>query len=294
MVSNISSNPYSFMGQYIRSNNSAISESLERLASGLRVNEPKDDLGAYFVSSDIQRRAGATENVVYGLETEIEGLNSALSALEELQDILDTLKDLAQDAAGAATAPERQIFVDEYKESVTQFDALVDTFDYRGVNLIASETDYTIQVDENVGDILTYTLYRNHLEGGLNAYSAVPGEYLNPDTWVATPGNATDSWKALNGIIPYNSEAAGSVLLDRNLARISNTKALLEGRRTTLQNKITNYEAVVSALTGLDEAEEATKLSALQIQQQAGAHFLAQANSNTSSVFKLLYSMQVS
>ncbi|MBF0431940.1 MAG: flagellin [Fibrobacteria bacterium] len=306
------------LANYIRGNGNKIATSLEKIGSGLRVRSPADDAGAFFIASTLERRKNTTMSVANELSDNIAGLKSGLDALTEIKSKLEDLKDISNRAANSDDADYtlRSSLATEYENIVSDINTIVNEFSFNGENLLKDSDggadglmSYTVTIDEEAGDTYTYKLWETSFTdvNGLNLGADATHNYSDPDgsvladkgfagvAPVGTDGatekaNATEFYNALNGTNNDN-EGSGLVQIDRNIQRMSSVISMLEGRQNTLINKAANYESAREALVGVNEATEATTLSALQMKQQAGAYFLAQANTQNSNVAKLIMGM---
>ncbi len=299
MISHIQNNPYFILGEFLRSNQGQLNDSLSKLTSGLRVQSPSDDPGAYFVAQSLTRRAETTRNLASELDDNINALKTARDSLTEIRSLLEQQSELADDAANTDDDTLRAIYADEFDEIKGQIDTLVSSFNFNGDNLLNAAQTFTVQVDENTSDTISYDLFDTTFGNatGLNLGNDGGDDYSTATgVWEGSGGgdaaeraSAQNFHDAIEGTRPDDSSASGLAQLDRNLARISNTITLLEGRQNSLTNKASNYEAASSALVGVDEAAETTKYTAAEMMQQAGAYFLAQANTHNSFVTGLLF-----
>jgi len=295
MISSISHNPYLVIGSQLRLNQSELNKSLLKLTSGLRINSPSDGAGSYFIASELGRRATSTRQIVNELSDNIEALKSSRDVLVEIKDLLDQMSDLADDAAAESNAAVRLTYANEYDEIQGQIDTLVTTSSFNGTNLLSGDNTFTVQVDENTSDTLDYTTLDTVFDSatGLNLGANVEDYTTATGVWDGVGGQALAQNYADSideGVrTDAPTESSGLSRINRNINRLSNTINLLEGRQTSLLNKVTNYEAAQSSIVGINEAEEATRYSALQIKQQAGAYFLASANTTNQVVSSLIY-----
>jgi len=302
----VNNSPGLSMASYIRGNSQLVNQSLDRLSSGLRVKNPAEDASAYFLANDLGIRQRSTQNVANELEDNIQGLKTGIDALNEVKGLLEKASELANRASNSTDDNLRETLAGEYDNLMTQIGNVVSGFSFNGTNLLNSQQTITLQIDEEATNTLSYTLYDTRVSqlNGLNlGTGSGAGDDYDTATTVATgfggtgAGDAAEQaaaanfYKAINGTRDDDGEASGLIKLERNISRMANTLLLLEGRQSTLQNKAANYEAAQSALIGVNEAEETTRLTSAQMRQQAGAYYLAQSNAHYSNVQRLLFGM---
>ena len=272
------------LSNYISAYDKEIKSSLERLSSGLRVTQPSDDTGAYFKAEALKRRSSISTNVARDLENHISRLKTADEQLTTVKGLLSEMSALALEASGESTASIRQSLGEEYDAKVTALSDIITKASYDGDDLLDGDLDSgaggtakTATIDEDPStDTYTYdildTVFTSSTGLNLSSYSSAATD------WNSSAANATSYYDALE-----NSDS-GLVRLERNSNRISTHLTILEGARDALNNKAANYDAAVSALVEVDEAEEATLYSSLQIRQEAAASFLAQFNISRGNV----------
>lgn len=304
-VSVINKNPSLMLANHLYRYNTQIAESLDKLSSGLSVRSPKDNSAAYFLAADYDKRKSNTNFVADSLEDNVQGLKSALDGLNEVKGLLEEAGELANTASNTDDDNLRSSLATEYNDIMSQIGTVVNQFSFNGVNLLSSQQTFTVQIEEDASNTLSYTLFSTNVTaatglnlgtgsggGGTNYSSARDatngfGGTGNGDA--AEKAAAANFYAAINGTRPDDSEGSGITQVKRNINRVSTSLLILENRQATLQNKAANYEAAKSALVGLNEAEETTNLTTAQVKQQAGAFFLAQTNSNMSSIQSLIY-----
>ncbi|MFC1584771.1 flagellin [Fibrobacterota bacterium] len=300
MLTHIQQNPYLIMAGYMREDQAQINESLARLSSGLRVTSPADDQGAYFIASSLERKMGEVNNLIPTLDEYIGALNTAKSSLEEIKDLLEDASDLALAASTEDDLNVRGTLADDWEEIMTSVQTIVDNSSFNGKNMLSPTGSFSLLIDESTS--YSFSLLdtdASEINGlHLGADVAYGGNYVTDPSidWriVATgKDSASKAYQTVNGTRwsaapPATDSTAGIARVDRNISRVSTVLSILEGRKTLLQTKATNYEAVRSSLVDVNQAEETTKLTTTQIKQQASAYFLAQANSSNTSIIKLL------
>lgn len=272
-----------YLGQY----NSQINKSLEKLASGLRVRNPADSPGDYFKAQALDRRANETARLERDLETHIGRVQSADGYLATVQSLLDDMSELASEAKDESNATLRASLGKEFDEKYSALETFINTAEYEGVKILTGSYDsnsggtaLSVQIDEGLSDTYSYDILDTRIDNanGLNLSSVANAE----TRWQALASNASDDYDDLV------NDDSGLTRLERNSNRLATHLGIMEGAQRSLASKGENYLAASSALVGVDDAEEATRLSSLQIRQQAAASFLAQNNLVRQGVFGTL------
>lgn len=287
------------LSRIIRTYNRSLESSLERIATGLRVNSPADDIGAYFRAKDLNSLASITGTAASGLEDHVSRLQTAEDALKTIQDILDQMAELALEASTEADNNVRAYMGTEYDEMKASITTIVNTTRYDGALLLNGSFDLnavvsgtagksvSAQVGEQATDIYSYQI----LDTRVSQDGTVGGDSfrgLNLNNTAAATSWATGTAAAQASYDELTNSDAGTSRIKRNLSRIATGMLVVSGARTNLENKQANYQAASSALVGVDQAAESSRYTSLQIQQQAAASFLAQSNINYGTVVGVL------
>lgn len=283
----------------IRGYNRSMSESLERIATGLRVNKPSDDIMTFFRAKNLNSLADDSKNVAAGIEEHLGRLSTTENALQTIAETIDKMTELAKEASQNDNAAERKALGREYDDLKTTINTLVATTRYKGALLLDGSYDtnsvtdgsagkgITVQVGEDVNDTYSYEILdtRTNTDGVVGA-NLIQG--LNLRNTSAETEWESDKTRASSFYDNLTQEDAGQVRIRRNITRVSSHISLLNGARNNLEVKQSNYTAAASALAGVDQAEETSRYTSLQIQQQAAASFLAQSNMAYGSVMGML------
>jgi flagellin len=248
--------------------NQKISQSLQKLSSGLRLNAAKDDTAGYAVANkfkaDISSLRVAYQNASEGQSL----LAVADGAYNKIHDILVRMKDLATQAASSQT-PQATVN-NEFQLLRSEVDRIANSTKYNTTELIKSDTLMTLQVGQSSGADF-------HLEIGLKS---------------ATAGNLGVGAAAVSDIPGARSAMD---LLDTALSSINGYMASVGAFQNRLQwsmenisTSLQNFTASESAIRDVDMAQEVTSFTKNQILQQSGMAMLAQANSAPQQILSLL------
>jgi len=289
----------STLANIIQGYNRTMASSLEKISTGLRVNRPSDDIISYFRSQELTKLADTSSTVAKGLDEHIGLLNTAQDALSTVSDIMDKMVKLAKEASSETSDTIRATMGKEYDDLKDSITTIVSTTRYDGQLILNGNLDVDAsvggnsgegrkaQVGEGVNDTYTYQV----LDTRVNKDSSGTYNGLNinnssmEDLWSdATTGQTA----AATSYSELTATDAGQIRLRRNISKIDTELMVMNGAKTTMVNKQSNYQAASSALSGVDQAEETSRYTSMQIQQQAAASFLAQSNVSYGNVIGLL------
>jgi len=263
-------------------NNKQLNTSLNRIATGLLINQSADNAASLAISENLKVQAS-------GISQSIENVNSALAltqigdkAFDEQSNILDSVKsDLLQASTGTTSQDGREALLSNIQKGLEQLNNIASSTNYNGTTLLqASSTDTSassaldIQAGEAAEDTISTTAIQSNTSGlGLDAL-------LNQDLATfdaATAQSFLDTVDdALTQLNSYRSD-------------VGSTANQLQSANSNLATQYTNTTAANSVLIDLDYASEVANFSKQNILAQVGALGQAQSNNITQqTVLRLL------
>ncbi len=254
-----------------------LSQALQRLSSGLRVNSAKDDAAGYYISQTMTADINGMNQAVRNANDGISFAQTADGGLQQISADLQRINQLAVESAnGTVSSGGRtgiQAEVDQLTQDISQ---IVQTSKFAGVALLSAGGSTTFQVGavSNVNDQISVTGLNLT---GLNAYAG---------SLTATGTVVVSSQSAASAAIGTTSTDISTVAGD------SATMGAVQNRFSAvianLQNSVVNLSAARSRIVDVDFASETAKLSRAQILQQAGVAMLRQANTDPQVALTLL------
>jgi flagellin len=259
----------------------ALTTSMTRLSSGLKINSAKDDAAGLQIAtretSQIRGQTVAIKNANDGISI----AQTAEGALQESTNILQRMRELAvqsrNDTNGTA---DRSAMDAEYGQMSDELTRISQSTNLNGKNLLdGTASTVTLQVGSNTGasNHIDLTLTGNFSASALGVASGT------------TSISGTDNTSAHT-----NVDAAISAI-DAALATINSTRASLGASQNRLTSTISNLQnvnenatAALGRIQDTDFAAETANLTKQQTLQQASTSVLAQANQLPSAVLKLL------
>ncbi len=113
-------------------NDSAISKSLEKLSSGLRINRAADDAAGLVISEQMRAQISGLGQAVKNSETAVSMVQTAEGALDEMNTLLNKARTLALHAANEGANDQNQLVADQ-----SELDNIIDS-----VDRIAGQTQF--------------------------------------------------------------------------------------------------------------------------------------------------------
>ena len=160
----------------------ALSTSVERLSSGLRINRAKDDAAGLGISEQIKRQITALNQGVRNANDAISMVQATEGSLSEVSDILMRMKELAvQGRDDALSVTQRKAISDELVQLKNEINSIADRTSFNGLSLLKNSVQQ--EVDET-NSTLKATSYAGAVAGaasisisGLVLRNANVGDY---------------------------------------------------------------------------------------------------------------------
>ncbi len=231
-----------------------LNKSMEKLASGLKINRASDDPAGLVISEQMRSRIGSLNQEISNLSNQINKYETASSSAMQLRGNISELRSLAVAAAnGAVNDPSIQ-------------------------EAYAAEADRLVTTHNNTID--TATFGTQHLldgsEGSITTVSHLTGVDLS------TPEAAEETIAALD---------AEMGRLDSIITSMGATqKNDLESRRRSLQVESENLTAAESQIRDTDYAKEIVNFLKNEISLQMSMSLLAHSNLSATTIVGLLSS----
>lgn len=259
----------------------ALSTSMTRLSSGLKINSAKDDAAglqiATRMTSQIRGQTMAIKNANDGISI----AQTAEGAMQEQTNILQRMRELAvQSRNDNNSASDRDALNKEFAAMSDELTRIADSTQLNGKNLLdGSASTMTFQVGSNSGSM-------NQISIDLNGKFDAATLTVDKAT-IAITGTTSDEAEASFQLAITNIDSALQTINDKR-ADLGASQNRLTSTINNLQNINENAEAARGRVQDTDFAAETAQLTKQQTLQQASTSVLAQANQLPSAVLKLL------
>lgn len=174
MAQVINTNSLSLITQNnINKNQSALSSSIERLSSGLRINSAKDDAAGQAIAnrftSNIKGLTQAARNANDGISL----AQTTEGALSEINNNLQRVRELTvQATTGTNSDSDLSSIQDEIKSRLSEIDRVSGQTQFNGVNVLSKDGSLKIQVGANDGQTISIDLKKIDSDTlGLNGFN---------------------------------------------------------------------------------------------------------------------------
>ncbi len=269
---NINTNIMSLTAQAnLSGSQSALSQAINRLSSGKRINTAADDAAGNAIATSQTASINALNQGIANANNAISMVQTANGALSSTIDNLQRIRQLAVEAGdGSLNSSALSDLQSEVNTRLGEIDRVASQTTFNGVHILSTAGAVNFQV------------------------GAFSGQYVSVDFGAST-FNTTGL--QVNGLVISTSAAAQAAMgsIDNALQQLNSFQATLGAKQNTLQATVTstqtqstNMDAARSQITDADFAQETANLSKAQVLQQAGISVLAQANSLPQQILKLL------
>jgi flagellin len=160
MAQVISTNSLSLITQNnINKNQSALSTSIERLSSGLRINSAKDDAAGQAIANRFTSNIKGLTQAARNANDGISAAQTTEGALSEINNNLQRVRELTVQAQnGTNSDSDLSSIQDEIKSRLDEIDRVSGTTQFNGVNVLAKDGTMKIQVGANDGETISIDL----------------------------------------------------------------------------------------------------------------------------------------
>jgi len=264
--------------QNLNNNQNMMSDAIEKLSSGLRINKAADDAAGLSISQGLTSQINGLTQAVSNAQDGQDVAQIADGALGTTQQILQRMRTLVIQAANTGTqdASSLSAIGSEITSLNSQLTNISAQTKYGATNLLDGTFNNSFQVGANGGDTIALNLSTANVAATALGTSTLviagsPAAY--------TTANSTADLTKIDAAITTVSDARSG---------IGATENQLSYTVSNLQTAITNVTASRSNLTDADLATEVTSMTQAQILTQAATSVLAQANSAPQAILKLL------
>ncbi len=269
---------------------SALSTSMQRLSSGLRVNSAKDDAAGLAIAERMHTQVRGMNVAMRNANDGISLAQVAEGALGKTSDLFQRMRELAVQAAnGTNSEADRLSLNEEFTQLAQEATRTLAGTTFNNTPVLASSNATVYQIGAN------------------NSTSGVDQISIQPFDWAGTDGSyinavlGSDILLGTNGPTSVISGSDGSSALlaitaiDSAINQLNSQRGTFGAVQNRFENVVAtlmvsseNQSAARSRIMDADYAAETASMSRAQILQQAGNAMVAQANQLPQQVLSLL------
>ena len=134
-------------------------QSMERLASGKRINSAMDDAAGLAISHKLESKITGLNQGIRNANDGVSMLQTAEGALEQTSSILNRMKELAtQSSSGTYSTSDRNAMDLEFQALLSEVNRISDTTDFNGTSLLKQNSTATFVVGDTGTDTISINL----------------------------------------------------------------------------------------------------------------------------------------
>jgi len=252
------------------------SSSLEKLASGSRINKAADDSAGLAVSTIFEHRIKAQTAARQNAQEGISLIQTAEGGVEQVRGMLDRMRELAVRSSSETLSNSDRTNADlEFQQLKAEINRISSSTAYNGKTLLNASLVASFQVgmDSAASNRIVVTVTGDFSVSGADSILVLTKTEV--DTALSAK-NALD-------------------LIDNALSKVNTYRSKLGSTQNRLERAISNLDADIensvasnSRIRDVDFASETAAFTRSQILIQSGTAILAQANSSPQAALSLL------
>mgnify|MGYP001288649326 FL=1 len=255
--------------------NKSMEQSMERLASGKRVNGAADDAAGLAIANRLTAEINGINQGIRNASDAQGMLAVAEGALEQVHALLLRMRELAvQSANETNSSADRHHLQTEVAQLEAEIQRVVDDTTWAGITLLAGgfTSGATFQIGPRNTDTIQISI------SAIEPLSTVAKGGLSLSGHISVQANAM-------GYIKNIDNAISIISADRG--KYGATMNRLDHAMANLQNVATNLAVAKGRIMDADFAAESSNLARTQVLQQASMAMLAQANASKQNILSL-------
>lgn len=254
--------------------NNDMSQAVERLSSGLRINSAADDAAGLAISERFSSQIDGMDQAARNANDAVSLAQTAEGALDEVTNMSQRIRELAVQASNDSNSgSDREALDDEAQELVSEIDRIADETEFNGDKILdGSAGELKFQIGANEGQ----TIEQDEVDA---TKGTLGGGTPLSDIDLTTQGSAASSISIMDDVLDDVSDIR---------SELGATQNRLESTISNLEVGSENMNSARSRIQDADFAKESSELSRSQVLQQAGTSMLSQANELPQNALSLL------
>lgn len=252
----------------------ALSTSMARLSSGLRVNTAKDDAAGLAIAEKMGAQVRGMNVAVRNAGDAISLSQVAEGAMGQVGDLMQRMRELAvQSSNGTYVTADRTNLDKEFQALASEVTRVLTATEFNGKKIVGADAgaiDFQVGANNATDNKITVTTVRLDTDASITA---------------VTGGNITTAATALTAMTNIDA-AIGKITTER--ATYGAVQSRFEGAINVLRISSESQAVAKGRIMDTDFASETASMSKNQILQQAGVAMLGQANQSSQVVLGLL------
>lgn len=257
--------------QLVKTDN-ALSLSIQKLSSGYRINNAKDDVSGLAISNKLNMEVRSLGVAQQNASQAQSLLQVAEGGTTQIEAITERLKELATEASSDNTDSNGRASLNgEAQQLLSEIDRIANSTKYGDTQLLNGPINFTFQIGytNNAYDQINVNTTSGLLSSNLGLNTLDLTTVAGAQTGLGSIENSLTSINVVTG-------------------EIGAAQSRLDFASANLATSVENLSASESTIRDVDMSAEMTNLTKDQILMQAGTAMLAQANTAPQNVLALL------
>src|SRR5439155_6952533 len=234
----------------------SLSTSLERLSSGLRINNAYDDAAGLAIADKLGRDVRVINQAIRNANDGLAALAIGEKALGQVNATITRLSELASQAAsGTVTDTQRSAIQEEFTQLLSEISRISNVTTFNGVNLLSAGTSVVLQVglDGTTNSQISF----NTIDGSISGILSVGQTSV-----------AASSQSSAQSALGLLTSAIATVAQKRGTLGAAESRLLTAIGQLRVASE--NFAAAESRIRDADVASETANLTRATILPQAG------------------------
>lgn len=279
-----------FTNNRVKFNDRALTKTLEKISSGLRINRAGDDASGLAVSEKMRAQIRGLSRAEKNAEDGISFIQVSEGYLQESQDILHRLRELAVQASNGIYSSEDRMYIQvEVSQLIDEVDRIASHAQFNGMNMLTGRFARETGMNNITGSMWF------HIGANMDQRERVYiGTMSTQGLGLRNPSGLPQSATFIS--LSSANQANSSIgTIDEALKKINKQRADLGAYQNRLEHTIKgllmgveNMQAAESIIRDADMAYETVENTKNNILLQSSFAMLAQANQKPQAVLQLL------
>ena len=278
---------YNFQSDFTHANllktEQSMNKSMERLATGYRINRAADDAAGLFIADQLKTYAVSLDQGTRNAQDGVSIAQIAQGSLSEIYNILNDVKAKSIEAANTVDSDSQKALQQDINKLVDAIGKIFSDTEFNGTNIFSSSTTttFTIHYGGRTDQELTITTSTAGATAGANDTTAST-VLIGTTTYtidVTSQTNANNTISVVDALIKA---------IDKEAAKFGSAQIELEKIISNNETQRVNTSDAEGRIRNVDFAKEMSEFTRQNILMQSGMSILAQANQQSQLVLQLL------
>src|SRR5271165_1710374 len=161
----------------LSSSQAQLSQALQRLSSGLRINSAADDAAGLAISQQFTTQINGTNQAVANANDAVSEAQTTAGALTTIVNNLQSIRTLAVESAnGSNSASDRAALNNQVQQQIAEISQIAQQTTFNGLNVLNGSSGTTVyQVGADVGNTIAVSLQQGVAANQIGQYSTAQG-----------------------------------------------------------------------------------------------------------------------